>query len=513
MIKEQSRNKIMYPNNTILCLVLILIFLFMTTINSFAGERNRRNGDINNAVVKIYTVISSPDYYRPWQQRVYRGVGSGFIIKGNRILTNAHVVANQTYIEVRKNGDPKRYQAKVHNVSHEADLALLSVEDQNFFKNIRPLKLGGLPKIQQEVLVYGFPTGGDTLSITKGIVSRIEHVQYVHSSLAFLAGQIDAAINVGNSGGPVVSGGKVVGVAMQGRNDADNIGYLIPIPIVNHFMKDIEDGHYEGFPELALVTQDMESPDLKRKYGMNKDQTGVIVRSILPDSPGVGKLKKNDILLAIDNHPIADDGTVEFRPMERTRYGYFVDMHQVGDKIKLSVLRDGNVTNVTIKSNKRAAQIFHTRLEKYDVGPRYFIFGGIVFSPLSKMLLREWGSEWYSRAPKELIVELGKLPTQTGKETVLALHVLAADMNIGYHDLSQRIIKLVNGKPYKDFNEFYHEVSTSTGPYVIFEDQLKNQFVIDRQKAFASHEAILKTYQIPQDRSFDLLEKRVATVD
>ncbi|MBU0483950.1 MAG: trypsin-like peptidase domain-containing protein [Proteobacteria bacterium] len=478
----------------------IPIILLLTITTASGEEYSSQNDQINNAIIKIYSVISSPDYYRPWQQRVFNSVGSGFVINDKRILTNAHVVANQTFIEVRKNGDPHRYQAKVLNVSHEADLALLTVTEEGFFNNIKPLEIGGLPRIQQEVLVYGFPTGGDTLSITKGIVSRIEHVQYIHSSLSFLAGQIDAAINVGNSGGPVISNGKVVGVAMQGRNDADNIGYLIPVPIINHFLEDIKDGEYNGFPDLGLITQNMENPDMKKKYGMTTKQTGVMIRHILPGSSAIDKIKEQDIILSIDNHPIADDGTAEFRPRERTSYGHFIDMKQIGDEVKLSILREEKAFDLTLKIDTRATDLFSNQLEQYDTSPRYFIFGGIVFSPLNKKLLLEWGDQWQKRAPDELLVELGNLQTETQKETVLALHVLPADINKGYHTIAQRIIRSVNDEPYQDFNDFYSKTVNGSEPYVVFKDWQKNQFIIDRKKAIASHEAILDTYKIPSDR-------------
>jgi len=89
-------------------------------------------------------------------------------------LTNAHVVANQTFLEVKKYGDTKRYQAKVLQVSHDTDLALLEVEDKDFFKDTVPLTFGTLPNMQDKVTVYGYPMGGNTISISTGIVSRIE---------------------------------------------------------------------------------------------------------------------------------------------------------------------------------------------------------------------------------------------------------------------------------------------------------------------------------------------------
>jgi S1-C subfamily serine protease len=462
------------------------------------------NEEINKSLVKIYSVISKPNYYRPWQHKSYRSAASGFIISEKRILTNAHVVANQTFIEVRRNGNPKRYQARVLSVSHDADLALLTVDNPTFFDNISPLEFGGLPEAQQDVRAYGFPTGGDTLSITRGIVSRVEHVQYTHSSLQFLAGQIDAAINPGNSGGPVISeDGKVVGVAMQGRRDADNIGYLIPVPIIQHFLEDTKDGHYDGFPDPGIIVQDMENDNAREKYQMG-NETGVIVRYLLPNASAKGIIQLNDILLAIDGHNIADDGTVEFRPMERTSFGYFVDLHQMGEKVSFTILRQGKKKKVTVPLSVEGVDLARTSFEEYDRDPRYFIFGGIVFCPLSKNLLLEWGPNWRTKAPPELIVAIEQLPTEEREETVLALHILATDINKGYHDISQRIIQAIDGKPYLNFEDFYATIKTSTNTYISFEDSYHNQFLVNRQKAIDNHEKTLKMYRVPQDKSPDL---------
>ncbi len=481
---------------------ICLLSCLLISPNSKAGPST--NEEISKSLVKIYSVISRPDYYRPWQQKSYRSSASGFIIEDQRILTNAHVVANQTFIEVRRNGNPKRYQAQVISVSHDADLALLSVADPTFFTDIPPLQLGGLPEAQQDVRAYGFPTGGDTLSITRGIVSRVEHIQYTHSSLQFLAGQIDAAINPGNSGGPVIAkNGKVVGVAMQGRRDAENIGYLIPVPIIKHFLEDTSDGHYDGFPDTGIIVQDMENDDAKEKHKMGKE-TGVIVRYLLPASSAKNIIQINDILLAIDGHDIADDGTVEFRAMERTSFGYFVDLHQVGEKVAFTLLRDGKKLKVSVPLTVESTNLAPASFEEYDHDPRYFIFGGIVFCPLSKNLLLEWGPTWRTKAPPELIVAVAKLPTEEREETVIALHILATDTNKGYHDISQRIIKSIDGKPYLNFKDFYTKVNNSTETYISFEDSYRNQFLVHRQKAINNHTKTLKTYRVPQDRSPDL---------
>ena len=237
--------------------------LLIGVLCSLATSSMGSDQDAREAIVKIYTVHNRPNYYNPWSMSgPQQSTGSGCMIKGKKILTNGHVVSDQTFLQVRRNGESQRFEAHLFAVSHEADLALLTVDDDSFFEGIDPLDFGELPNTQEEVLVYGFPLGGDTLSITKGVLSRIEHQTYSHSSCEFLVGQIDAAINPGNSGGPVTVNDQVVGIAMQSISQAENIGYMVPMPVIRHFLGDMEDGEYDNFPSMGVILQDMENPSL-----------------------------------------------------------------------------------------------------------------------------------------------------------------------------------------------------------------------------------------------------------
>ncbi len=281
-----------------------MVLRLLSTIFIFISISFASSDSIDKSIVKIYTVSKTPNYLEPWNSTVRRSTGSGSIISGNRILTNAHVVANRTFIEVKKYGDTKRYQAKVKFVSHDVDLAILEVEDKEFFKGTTPLEFGELPNIQDKVTVYGYPMGGNTISVSTGIVSRIEHNMYVHSGKSFLSIQIDAPINPGNSGGPAISNGKLAGVVMQQIPRSQNIGYMVPIDIVRHFLKDIEDGRYDGFPQLGVYTEMLENPTSKDYFKLDKDEGGILVVKILYGSPFEKVLKKYDIITAIDGHKI-----------------------------------------------------------------------------------------------------------------------------------------------------------------------------------------------------------------
>ncbi|MHC5086032.1 MAG: S1C family serine protease, partial [Planctomycetota bacterium] len=222
-----------------------------------------------------------------------QGIGSGFVIEGNRILTNAHNVANQRYIEVKKQNLAKRYPAQVQYVGHDCDLALITVLDPDFFTDTLPLAFGPLPQINTEVKTYGFPMGGRQISITKGIVSRLETTVYTHSqSSQHLVVQTDAAINPGNSGGPVLQHGKVVGVAFQGLTSADNIGYMIPTTVISHFLTDIKDGSYDGFGKIGVsLFPGLHSPFYKEYLKIPTEEDGVVVTDISLKSPSLKKLE------------------------------------------------------------------------------------------------------------------------------------------------------------------------------------------------------------------------------
>jgi S1-C subfamily serine protease len=206
------------------------------------------------SVVQIMNSSQEPVWDSPWRfDAVRRSSGSGFVIKGKRIMTNAHVVSWAKQIRVKRYQDPRTYQARVAFVGHDCDLAVLEVKDETFFDGLEPLSLGELPVVRSTVVTYGYPAGGEQISYTRGVVSRIEMQTFAHiGNRSFLGAQTDAAINPGNSGGPVIQDGQVVGVAFQGMPGLENTGFFIPTPVIQHFLKDIGDGVYDGFPQAGI---------------------------------------------------------------------------------------------------------------------------------------------------------------------------------------------------------------------------------------------------------------------
>src|SRR6476469_1222133 len=346
------------------------------------------NGRIQKSLVRITSTEVEPDYRAPWNTgAIGRGVGAGFVIDGPRIMTNAHVVSNTRYLTVDREGDPNKYPARVLFVAHDCDLALITVDSPEFFKNMVPLGFGGIPELESTVSAYGYPIGGERMSVTTGIVSRIDFQLYTHSSIdSHLAIQISAQINPGNSGGPVMQNAKVVGVAFQGYSGdiAQGVAYMIPTPVIRRFLKDVEDGRYDRYVDLGITYTKLQNPAQRRFLGLKDDDRGALVGTVIAAGPAANSLQPGDVLLAIDDHPISSDATVELE-------GSRVDMPEVverkfkGDKVKLDIWRAKKPLSVTNELGPVWPYLYLAH--GYDVKPRYIVYGGLVFQPLTLDLI------------------------------------------------------------------------------------------------------------------------------
>ena len=480
---------------------VVAAVLFFTFHCAAAQEK------IANSIVKIYTTYDQPNYFRPWQMKgQHSRIGSGSIISGKRILTNAHVISDHTFIRVRRAGMAEKYVASVTAVSHELDLAILTVRDESFFRDARPLKIGKLPQVGDKVSAYGFPRGGTRITITEGIVSRIERKIYSHSHFKGLVCQIDAAINPGSSGGPVISGDNIVGVIFQSTS-GQNIGYMVPAPVIRHFFKDLDDGRHDGVPTLFFVWQNLENPQMREYLGMVPDQSGILVKEVSPPFLGEAMLQSGDVILAIDGHDIASDGTIEIRKTERISFSYAIDRKQLNESISMKVLRRGQVQilKMDLQVPRTSAGYLLPRVQ-YETLPTYYIIGGLVFTRLNTNYLDGW-RKWES-VPlrlKKYYFDIVTRENQHRQDVVILMDILPDEVNIGYDIFKNWVVAGVNGNKINSIQDLVHAFENNTGPYhrILFEDH-NAEVILATEKLSEKNRHILEKYKIINDRSSDL---------
>jgi S1-C subfamily serine protease len=458
-------------------------------------------------VVRVFATTQEPDYDSPWQAHSpSSSTGSGVLIGPGRILTGAHVVAGATFLQVQQVSAPDKVVARIEATCHDADLALLTVDDPDFCAGVEPAPVCDLPERGDRVAVIGFPVGGEEVSVTEGVVSRIEVQRYAHSQRELLAVTIDAAINEGNSGGPVFMEDKVAGIAFQVFEEAELAGEMVPPPLIRRFLRGVDEGLPLGIPSFGVTTQVLENPRLRAYHGLEQGESGVRVTGVEFGSSAHGVLEPGDAVLSVGGRDISNNGTIAYRERVRTRLDVVLGDHYIGDRVALVIRRGGERKEVELELRD------HTRLvprSRHDVAPTYFVYGGLVFQRLSRDFLQTWG-DWHERAPKEFLnLYYRGRRTESQREVVVLSQVLADELTVGYGPLYWEAVQRVNGAVPRDMHDFAERMDAAEGTLVM-EMSSGGTLVLDVDEVRAAHARILERYQIPSDRSADLSEEAEA---
>lgn len=458
------------------------------------------------SVFKIIVNTSVPSFTEPWRRQPDGGgSGTGFYIGQNRILTNAHVVAHGSYITVLRDGDARPVPSVVKYIAHDCDLAILEPRDPEFFRDVREMEFGHVPRLQSPVMTVGFPTGGEQISITQGVVSRISFRRYVHDGVSdHLLIQVDSAINPGNSGGPVLQGGGVVGVAFQAFTQAENTGYIIPTPVIQRFLKDIEDGIYDGHPVDGVTTMEsaMENASNGAFLGIDKEDGGIKISHVATWSPSYGKLQASDVILEIDKQPIGVDGKVEFQG-ERVSYRVLYDLKQIGSVVEFKINRDGVIKKILVTLPKRPK--FPEQGFVFARHSKYFVYGGLVFTTLNRSFMRNWGEKWYAEAPLNLRYVGYNWPflkeTEFAEDIVVLSKLLPDQINTYSRSNVDGIVKSVDKKPIRSMGDLVQALEKGKDEFAVIEFLGSDDpTVISRTEVKLRGPLINKKYGVDPDR-------------
>ena len=457
---------------------------------------------LEKSVVMIRAVQQDFDYATPWKQMpMAQGTGSGFIIAGNRILTNAHNISNNKYVEIKKQNLPTRYPAIIAYVGHDCDLAILTVLDKAFFDDMVPLELGPIPTVNSTVQTYGFPVGGNQVSVTEGVVSRVQMGSYTHTQAdSHLVVQTDAAINPGNSGGPVMQDGKVVGVAFQGLREADNIGYMIPTPVIRHFLEDIEDRKYDGFGSLGFTFfAGLHNKAYAEYLKVPPGEQGVVVLETLMHSSVENILKPGDVVTAIDEFAIDNDAmtTIYGRTLH---FSEAVERKQMGQTVHITFFRKGEklTADAVVALNRPVLEY----ARQYDLTPRYFVYAGLIFVPVNRNYLEMWGRNWITEIPhylRYLFADATFLNTDRERvEYVVLSSILPDEVNAYSSPFEDKVVDSVNGVKIWKLSDLAEAFGKDVGgSCVITFLGDTTPLVLDRKAAEERHKPILERYEVP----------------
>jgi S1-C subfamily serine protease len=466
--------------------------------------------NLSNAVVKVFATLRQPDPYRPWTKQAPQDVtASGVVIEGHRILTNAHAVLYASDVQIQATGAGDKISATVEAIAPGIDLAVLKLDDDSFFATHPPIaRASTLPQIKDAVLAYGFPTGGTSLSITKGIVSRIEFVGYNYPTSG-LRIQIDAAINPGNSGGPAVAADKMIGLAFSRLGDAQNIGYIIPNEEIDIFLQDIADGHYDGKPAIFDETQTLENPALRSYLKLDKSVSGIVIHQPYDDSAAY-PLKEWDVITHIGDTPVDDQGMVNVTADLRLNFRYLVQKIGRDNHVPLTIVRDGKPLKVSLPLVTERPQLVPDVRGEY---PPYFIYGPLVFSRATALFTSFlnsnatlMGTFGYIGSP--LVTGRGAMPTPDRQElVVVAAPFFPSKLSEGYSSPTALVVATVNGVHIRSLAHLVSVLRDLKDENVVFEfdNRSGEALVFPRAQMVAATDGILTDNGVRAQGSPDML--------
>ncbi len=471
------------------------------------------SGAIENSVVKIFSTVRYPDPYQPWTKQSPEDItGSGVVIEGRRILTNAHVVNYASQVQIQANQAGDKISATVEAIAPGIDLAVLKLDDATFFDTHPPLaRAKSLPGIKDVVLAYGFPEGGNSLSITKGIVSRVEFTPYIFS-VSGLRIQIDAAINPGNSGGPAVVGDKMIGLTFSRLVNAENIGYIIPDEEIDLFLQDIADGHYDGKPAMYDTLQTLENPALRAFIKLAPSVHGTVVHKPYKDEPSY-PLKEWDVITQIGDTPVDDQGMIKLGDNLRVRFQYLIQHIATNGAVPLTVVRAGKELKVDLPVSADYPRLIPGLNGAY---PSYFICGPLVFSTttaeyLAGLLQTKYGTAILARlsdSSSPLMTRMSDQPAFPGEGlVVIASPFFPNKLDEGYGDPRFQVVKTVNGIPVKNLNHLVEILRDSKDEFITIEcdSRFSETMVFPRAQMLAATDEILTDNGVRSQGSPDTL--------
>jgi S1-C subfamily serine protease len=468
---------------------------------------------VENSVVKIFATLRQPDPTKPWTKKEPNDItASGVVISGKRILTNAHVVQYASEVQVQANQAGDKLPAIVKAVGPGIDLAVLELEDQRFFDTHAPLPFRkSLPDSKDPVMVYGYPTGGASLSITKGIISRIEFTNYSFSALG-LRIQIDAAINPGNSGGPAVVNDEIVGLAFSHLQMAQNIGYIIPVEEIEMFLQDVADGRYDGKPVMYDDLQTLENPALRSYLHLPESLQGMVVHRPFDSSPNY-PLKEWDVITKIGDVQVDDEGMIKLGDTLRVRFNYLVQKLAQKDTVPLTIYRGGKESKINLPVLRERPLVIPELNGAY---PSYFVYGPLVFSEVTTdMLAAQRNREMtgffamltYMGSP--LICRIGDKPAFPGERLVVVpCPFFPHRLSKGYGNPAWQILKAVNHQPIKNLAHLVETLRDLKDEFVTFEFNTRTSgesVVFPRAEMVSATENILNDNGVRSQGSADVM--------
>ena len=476
----------------------------MSFIVSATDYGYARTKFVPDSFVRVTVTAQTHSFVRPWEKKHPRSrTGIGVVISPNRILVTAQLIANSTFVQLEKIGNGVKCPATVIQKDYAANLAVLAPDDITFLAKSAPVKMVSKRlKIGESLNIVQFEDN-DTPILAEGELKGIEVNTYPFNVSSLLVFNVEVVLSdVGSRYTlPVLRRGKLVGLMMKYNKGAQTIK-VIPPPVINHFLVDLYDNHYEGFPQAAFSFSTLEDPQLRRHLGLTDSDNGVFIDKVRPGGPAdVAGLRDGDVLVAIDHFVIDKKGQYNDLDYGKLSVAHLTNTRShAGDRKKFSVIREKKKLNIEVVLGTLRADEYPVPPFIMDRGPKYMVVGGLVFQELSQQYLKEWGGNWTTSAPQKLLYYQRNQwdHIEPGEKVVFLSQVLPSEGNIGYGQLNYAILERINGLKISSLQDVPGALKQPHSGFHKFEfEQDPNVIYLDAETLDQENKIIQNRYNLP----------------
>lgn len=456
------------------------------------------------SLVRVTVTSQSYIFHRPWQQhRPVTQTAIGVIMPGGRVLVNGLLVADHRYIELETLDTQEKQQARVAVVDYEANLALLEPIDPDFLAGRKPLPLAKQAAIGDLLTVWQVKPNGDIVT-SQGPVTSVELGAFAQGNF-FLTYRLNGSLQYrfNNQTLPVVKDGALSGLVLR-QSQSGQIIEVIATSVIGHFLKDAKNGHYNGFPTAGFQYGPTLDPQLRRYIGLPDKYDGIYVQKVIKGGPADrAGLRAGDVIVRMGDYSVTNTGQFDHPIYGKTSLVHLLrTQYFVGDTVALQVFRGGQLVRLGIVLDHRRPDQYLVPPYCVDQKPEYLIVGGLVLEELNMSYLREYGNDWASTAPIDLLYYQQNQDYLNGKDArdkiVILSDVIATPYTIGYEDLSNLVVVRVNGHKIHNLADVRSALATPVKGFDKIEfRQHPKVLYLDPAELPRIHHMITQRYGIP----------------
>lgn len=454
------------------------------------------NGDeLKPSMIQLEIYRKTYNYRIPWATQRTRTAKEALVISGRRILTTADDMSGHSLLRVQKNADGRWWNARVKWINYPVNLAVLEVEDDQFWKDVPEARLSRRVPQDGDVQVFRWNKGRvekwsaeiNRVSVSSGQMSYVQHLQL----------NLDSKIDGAGWAEIIVSRGEVIGLTTSSSKDELKV---MPSALIRRVLEARDRGEFTGFGFFDFTWQDGVNDATLDFLNLPDDREGVIITRAGERTGESGGLMPRDVLLSVDGFSITREGLYddpEFGRLPMTNLA--TRRHFAGESIPMQVWRDGKLESVNYPLPEVAYEQNQVPDSVFDQDPEYLVAGGLLFMPVTGPYLATFGNnmpflmDYYSNEDIEADRE----------GLVVVAAVLPDPYTLGYDAIGGSLVDTVNGKKIATLEDLekalvdppdgFHEIQ-------FFPEYALSRIVLDAYQLEAATARVLQRYAIPAAR-------------